>query len=621
MSAGRDLLVGRIDQRARVAGGEVVEPGVVGVEELAGVEPGRRGHRAPGRGAVVVGEVRGVAGVAGDAVVPAGGARHRGQDEQRLELAQRHVRVGRAVGQRAVGDAAAHREAARAAAVEGVQERELGETGERLVELGVGGAQPRFRSLGEQRPQRGVELAVARVQPVVELAAARIGLERLRPRPGHRRGRRRHVGMQARRPPPPASRRRGRSSRRRRAGSPAGRSRRRGSGAAGRRGRRRRRTRARSARARPRGSPRARRAARRRCPRAARGPCARGRGRRSARTSPPARRRSTPAPVAPASAGTHSTPSAPAGTLGGQIVQQLVHVGAGGRRTGGLDRPELVPEPAVGAAREPAGVLEQPAAGVGVRVHLGDARRGRARAPGQPRTPAPPCPSRRRPRRARPRRRRAWPPSRRRSRARPWWTRRGPRPRAARARRGRAPCPTGRTGASEPGSTPNASQASPDQSPVCRSSSIVDDAFDGSTATSPDARQATNEPGSRNQRAAACWSARWAASQAILAATWPGSRLQPVRSRRRSGSSRPAAASHSAPARRSIQISAGPVGSPSAPAGTEPVELRAERDRAQRPVADVAAHLGQRLRDGAEPLAADPARPSRGAGRRAVWGT
>ena len=39
------------------------------------------------------------------------------------------------------------------------------------------------------------------------------------------------------------------------------------------------------------------------------------------------------------------------------------------------------------------------------------------------------------------------------------------------------------------------------------------------TAGSPLARQATNDPGSRNQRAAACWSGRCCASQAILAAT------------------------------------------------------------------------------------------------------
>ena len=55
---------------------------------------------------------------------------------------------------------------------------------------------------------------------------------------------------------------------------------------------------------------------------------------------------------------------------------------------------------------------------------------------------------------------------------------------------------------------PNAAQASSDQPPVVTSSSIVDEALDGSTATTPDARQATNEPGSRNQREAACCSAR-----------------------------------------------------------------------------------------------------------------
>ncbi len=161
----------------------------------------------------------------------------------------------------------------------------------------------------------------------------------------------------------------------------------------------------------------------------------------------------------------------------------------------------------------------------------------------------------------------------------------------------------GRTGASEAGSIPNAAHASSDQSPVSTSSSIDDEALDGSTASSPAARQATNDPGSRNQRAAACWSGRLPASQAILAATCPGSRLQPVSARRRSGSIRSARGGALGPARRSIQISAGPSGSPSASAGHHPVELRPERDRPQRPLADLAPDLGQRLRDRAQPLA------------------
>ena len=192
----------------------------------------------------------------------------------------------------------------------------------------------------------------------------------------------------------------------------------------------------------------------------------------------------------------------------GQAVQELVDVGAGGRRAGGLDRPQLVAEPAVRAAREPARVLEQPAAGVGVRVHLGDRRRDRARAPARPRTPARPSPSRRTRPRARTRPPRASPPSRRRSRARPGWSRaRGvAQPRRDGAEHRVRPLHRRQRAGID------AERRAGLWRPVARlrSSSIAEEAFDGSTATSPEARQATNEPGSRNQRAAACWSARWA---------------------------------------------------------------------------------------------------------------
>ena len=92
----------------------------------------------------------------------------------------------------------------------------------------------------------------------------------------------------------------------------------------------------------------------------------------------------------------------------------------------------------------------------------------------------------------------------------------------------------------------------------------------GSTASSPVAFHATHEPGGANTCAPACTSGSCAASHAIFGAMWPGSRLQPVSSRSRSGSIRSAAASHSAPARRSHQISAGCSGSPSSRAATTP---------------------------------------------------
>jgi hypothetical protein len=125
-----------------------------------------------------------------------------------------------------------------------------------------------------------------------------------------------------------------------------------------------------------------------------------------------------------------------------------------------------------------------------------------------------------------------------------------------------------RTGARRSGSTPKAAHASSDHSRARGSSTPVEDAFEGSTASVPDARQATHEPGSANTAAASWASGSFRASQATFGATWPGSRLQPVSSRRRAGSM-PAAA-HSAPARRSHQISAGRSGVPSASAATSP---------------------------------------------------
>ena len=92
-------------------------------------------------------------------------------------------------------------------------------------------------------------------------------------------------------------------------------------------------------------------------------------------------------------------------------------------------------------------------------------------------------------------------------------------------------------------------------------------------------------------------------SQAIFAATWPGSRLQPLSSRSRAGSIRSAAAvtlrSRTAvhPDQRGAQRLARGVG------GDQPVQLRSERHRADCVPVDGSAHLGQRLRHGPEPLA------------------
>ena len=80
------------------------------------------------------------------------------------------------------------------------------------------------------------------------------------------------------------------------------------------------------------------------------------------------------------------------------------------------------------------------------------------------------------------------------------------------------------------GSTPNASHASSDQlAGRARRAASVDDALDGSTASSPDACQRDERAGQQEPaRGARCCSGSCARSHAILAATCPGSRLQPV---------------------------------------------------------------------------------------------
>ena len=74
--------------------------------------------------------------------------------------------------------------------------------------------------------------------------------------------------------------------------------------------------------------------------------------------------------IAPDSAGIQHTPSAPGRRAEGQRVEQLVDVGAGRRGARHLGAAELVAKPAVGAARQPARVLQQPAVGHRVRVQL-----------------------------------------------------------------------------------------------------------------------------------------------------------------------------------------------------------------------------------------------------------
>ena len=72
------------------------------------------------------------------------------------------------------------------------------------------------------------------------------------------------------------------------------------------------------------------------------------------------------------------------------------------------------------------------------------------------------------------------------------------------------------TGASRSRSTPNASHASGDHARERGSRRPVDDALEGSTASTPDARQAIHEPGSRNAAAAAATSGSWLRQPANL---------------------------------------------------------------------------------------------------------
>ena len=137
-----------------------------------------------------------------------------------------------------------------------------------------------------------------------------------------------------------------------------------------------------------------------------------------------------------------------------------------------------------------------------------------------------------------------------------------------------------RTGGSRSRSSSYASHASPDHSWVRGSSTPVEEALVGSIASSPLTRHATHEPGQANTAASPWASGSFPRSHEIFGAMCPGSTLQPVSSRSRSPSARASAASHSAPARRSHQISAGRSGSPSPahatiPSSCEPKESAA----------------------------------------------
>ena len=107
-----------------VARRQEVGAAVVGEEDLAGVEAGRRGKGPAARGALVVRDLRRVVRVEGEEVEPAGVAADRGEQDHLLEVGDRRRRVPRGEGQRPVGDRGALGEAARAPAVDRLDQRE-----------------------------------------------------------------------------------------------------------------------------------------------------------------------------------------------------------------------------------------------------------------------------------------------------------------------------------------------------------------------------------------------------------------------------------------------------------------------------------------------------------------
>ena len=300
-----------------------------------------------------------------------------------------------------------------------------------------------------------------------------------------------------------------------------------------------------------------------------------------------------------------------------QGVEEVVDVRSGRGRAGDFGRAELVAEPPVGAAGQPAGVLQQPR----VRVRRADAARrrrsGRARARPRRRTPAPPCRARRtrRPGSTTPAPSVAaisspQPITTSVSRASPVASLQPRRDRAQRRVRGT-------TGASRSPSTPYASHAAGDHARERGSSRPVDDAFEGSTASTPEARQATHEPGSRNADAPAATSGSWLRQPAhlrpdvarvdVAAGQRPQLRRVHARrdlvalARRRGGRTRSARGPQDAAVRARCD---------------QPVELRAERQRGDLCGRDTPRARRTTWRPARAAIRRSPARPSPAADRR-----
>ena len=121
----REWLDRRVDQGTGVAGGKEIGAALVGEEELRSVEAGCGGKGTAGSRPSIIGEIRRVALVAHDGIVPAGGTAHRGEHQQPLELRQRQRSVSGAIGEHSIRDLTTEREAARATSEDGVQEGEL----------------------------------------------------------------------------------------------------------------------------------------------------------------------------------------------------------------------------------------------------------------------------------------------------------------------------------------------------------------------------------------------------------------------------------------------------------------------------------------------------------------
>ena len=111
-------------RRLHVAGGQEVDPVVVGEEELRGVEARRGGKAPPARGRRVVRQPAGVVGVVREELRPAGVAGDGGDEQHLLARVERLGRLARGEGERAVRDRGALGEAARAAAVDRLDQRE-----------------------------------------------------------------------------------------------------------------------------------------------------------------------------------------------------------------------------------------------------------------------------------------------------------------------------------------------------------------------------------------------------------------------------------------------------------------------------------------------------------------